>query len=402
MSSIPVLPASTMPAMNVIIVIANGWNTGWLGCYGNEWLQTPCLDQFAAESVLFDEHYAVNPSPAEWARALVSGRFEGDIASGFGARVVHVQDGRQPIALFRSAQHVPVIRDDEQSPGAPLLKAVKKQLPTDGPFLMIVETDRLLPTWSVSLDFFDKYIDSVSRDEGDESPQPWDEPPQGQVELSNRDIERLQATYAAVVSEWDADFGKLMKLLGPRLDDTAVIVTSGHGQSLGERGWIGPVCGAIHEETGHVPLMIRLPGAKNAQRHVRALTSSVDLLPTIHDLLGVPPLPSLHGRSLRPLTERLLPPALPYVIQSLADGRQSLQTGQCTLVTAPGTPARLYDKPGDRWEMHDCRMLHLEWAEHLESLLPVWKAAIKAEPFVPPELGQLEEEVEDEHREAGG
>jgi arylsulfatase A-like enzyme len=47
-----------------------------------------------------------------------------------------------------------------------------------------------------------------------------------------------------------------------------------------------------------VPLLLRLPGV--APRRVPAAVSQVDLVPTLLDVLGVPPPPGLHGASLLP------------------------------------------------------------------------------------------------------
>ncbi len=35
--------------MNVIMLINDTWRWDYLGCYGNDWIKTPNLDQFATE-----------------------------------------------------------------------------------------------------------------------------------------------------------------------------------------------------------------------------------------------------------------------------------------------------------------------------------------------------------------
>jgi len=44
--------------MNLIIIIADTWRADYLGCYGNDWIQTPNLDQLAAEGTVFTNCYA--------------------------------------------------------------------------------------------------------------------------------------------------------------------------------------------------------------------------------------------------------------------------------------------------------------------------------------------------------
>jgi len=85
-------------------------------------------------------------------------------------------------------------------------------------------------------------------------------------------------------------------------DDTVVVFTSDHGDMCGGHGLVnkGPFA---YEEIMRVPLYVRMPGNKGVQRGVvcDALSSSVDLAPTICDLAGVHDTASLSGRSLVPL-----------------------------------------------------------------------------------------------------
>ncbi|MCE9567725.1 MAG: sulfatase-like hydrolase/transferase [Planctomycetes bacterium] len=49
--------------MKAIVFVLRGCPAGWLGAYGNEWVGTPNLDRFAAESVVFDRHISDRPDP---------------------------------------------------------------------------------------------------------------------------------------------------------------------------------------------------------------------------------------------------------------------------------------------------------------------------------------------------
>jgi arylsulfatase A-like enzyme len=51
----------------------------------------------------------------------------------------------------------------------------------------------------------------------------------------------------------------------------------------------------------HVPLVLRFPGRLPAGARVAARARLVDVMPTILDLLGLPPTPGIQGRSLVPL-----------------------------------------------------------------------------------------------------
>ena len=65
--------------MNVIWIVADTFRRDHLGCYGNEWIQTPALDAFAAKSVRFDRHYAGSfptmPTRADFFTGRLSGLF---------------------------------------------------------------------------------------------------------------------------------------------------------------------------------------------------------------------------------------------------------------------------------------------------------------------------------------
>ena len=60
--------------MNAIVVTFDRLPVGLLGCYGNNWITTPNFDRLAAESVLFDNHFADSPSQIG-CQAWWSGRY---------------------------------------------------------------------------------------------------------------------------------------------------------------------------------------------------------------------------------------------------------------------------------------------------------------------------------------
>src|SRR6185436_5875330 len=86
-------------------------------------------------------------------------------------------------------------------------------------------------------------------------------------------------------------------------DRTLVIITSDHGESLGEHG-LYTHGSSLHEEQVRVPLILRLPGRLPAGLVVSdGMASHVDLVPTILDLAGQRPAAGAQGLSLRPLWE---------------------------------------------------------------------------------------------------
>ena len=44
--------------MNLIVISTDTWRADHVGCYGNDWIQTPNLDRLATEGIVFDNFYA--------------------------------------------------------------------------------------------------------------------------------------------------------------------------------------------------------------------------------------------------------------------------------------------------------------------------------------------------------
>jgi arylsulfatase A-like enzyme len=84
-------------------------------------------------------------------------------------------------------------------------------------------------------------------------------------------------------------------------DDTLFILTADHGETFGEHGYRWhPPC--PYDEVIRIPLLIRFPGSGGPVGRVRALTQTIDLLPTIFDLYRLSyPADDIQGRSLVPL-----------------------------------------------------------------------------------------------------
>jgi len=62
------------PRRNIVIIVSDTFRKDYLGCYGNLEIQTPCLDAFATESVLFENAYPESLPTIPVRRALHTGR----------------------------------------------------------------------------------------------------------------------------------------------------------------------------------------------------------------------------------------------------------------------------------------------------------------------------------------
>ncbi len=86
---------------------------------------------------------------------------------------------------------------------------------------------------------------------------------------------------------------------------TIVVVTSDHGEALGEKGLGGHAY--LYDFNLMVPLIFALPDGMAAGRVVSEQVSLVDVLPTLLELVGLDPLPGLDGASLLPLIQNPVP-----------------------------------------------------------------------------------------------
>lgn len=105
-------------------------------------------------------------------------------------------------------------------------------------------------------------------------------------------IKRAKRAYYGAVSYVDDCVGRLLKVLKQcRLDENTIVVFSGdHGDMLGERGlWYKM---SYFESSVRVPMFIHHPWQFEPHR-VSQNVSTLDILPTMCDLVGIKPAPEL-------------------------------------------------------------------------------------------------------------
>lgn len=120
----------------------------------------------------------------------------------------------------------------------------------------------------------------------------------------DNDVQLLRALYLGLASEVDHHFGRIIQSLKDtgQYDDTLIVFMSDHGEMLGDHHMWGKQ--NIYDPAYRVPLIIRDP--QNVTQHgkvVDALTESVDIAPTILDLIGQYVPASMNGASLRSFLE---------------------------------------------------------------------------------------------------
>jgi arylsulfatase A-like enzyme len=114
--------------------------------------------------------------------------------------------------------------------------------------------------------------------------------------------EPLAAHYDAELHFVDQQLGRVRAALRERGHEaeTIVAVLADHGQGLGDHGWKGHRI--LYQEQIRLPLLLHVPGGPKGRR-VTPLVRSIDLYPTLLELLGVEAPAPVQGRSLMPLLQ---------------------------------------------------------------------------------------------------
>jgi arylsulfatase A-like enzyme len=352
--------------MKVLVLHGSALHLGFLGCYGNTWVATPNLDSLAAESVVFDQHFAEELTAQPDATPPI----------------LPILDLQGITAEWVSAMSEPGAQGDAalEYTLAAALTSLEKLFAQDR-WLCWVDLPSLQPPWHLSQDQARCYLGGAE----EESWEPLLQPTLGPIHPDDLELwERLRCTYAAAVDWLDSGVGLLCDALRQRgwLDELMLVFTADRGLGLGEHGIIGDVRPWLHEEVVHLPLLIRQPGALDAGRRSFALTQPADLLATLLDWLQVGMPSHLQGQSLgaclRGDTDVVRAECRSHWMVAGIE-EWALRTNEWAFLLPGPSPEpisrgpQLYVKPDDRWEVNNVVQHHQELAEELEKK---WRASL--------------------------
>jgi arylsulfatase A-like enzyme len=196
----------------------------------------------------------------------------------------------------------------------------------------------------------------------------------------------LVSQYDGAIAYVDEEIGVLIGELRRRglWDDTLFIVTSDHGEAFGDNSLLNHGVSVYQDQVG-VPLLVRYPGGGAAER-VETLASSVDVLPTILDVIGVPLSRAVAGHSLRRIggaAERVVAaesfPFLFDINPAFRRIERALYSGQLKLITSTTGKRELYDLSRDAFETEDLYQPGDSTAADLEARLTGWLDAMVTE-----------------------
>ena len=201
--------------------------------------------------------------------------------------------------------------------------------------------------------------------------------------LSPKDKQGIIASYYTSVQFLDKNIGVVLDGLR-RLNlenDTLVIYMADHGYSLGQHGRFEKhVC---YEPALRVPLIVRWPGRVRQGGVVNEFTESIDVPPTLLELLGAERFQINQGQS---LVEYLKKGRTPNPRRSIfseyleneeacvrtdrwkyvqCSGKRSRTDGYVTDNPTPGRTIHLFDLENDRGEFHNVADKHSDVTQHL-------------------------------------
>ncbi len=399
---------------NIICLAVDRLHAGYLGAYGNTWINTPALDRLAAGSFVFDRAiidsprlellyrslwqgvHALVPTGAQrrkslpeqfaqagWQTVLLADDAavaEHPLATPFSERVL-----LKPAAHHRSVAHAV-----EPTQTAEFIAAAVGQLQQlNPPFFWWLHTAALGSVWDAPVEFREQY-----RDEDDPPAESWCEVP-NKVLPEKFDPDQLLAVshaYAGQVTLLD----QLLASLLASIDDaeiarnTLLVLLSPRGFPLGEHRRVGPCDDALYAELVHVPAMLRYPDGLGAADRSAALVQPADFSATILEWAGLSasedaPTIAGRGRSLLPLIAGrasavfdracVTAPDQKAIVTPAWSLRISKDTAASSAAGESASRTELFAKPDDWFEVNEVSNRAPEVVEQLRRALAEFESA---------------------------
>lgn len=389
-------------AMNAICFIFDCLHAGYLGAYGNTWINTPALDRLAAESFLFDQALIDTPELTRLYRSYWQGRHAlcseatsnapslPAILGKAGQKAILLTDeplvAEHPLAcdfeqvvFIEPPKQLGTAAEIEQTHLARCflhaIDLLEQMESSDKPILLWCHFAGLGLTWDAPLRFREAYCE-----EGDPPPPESPEVPHCILTPNSDPDEILGLTqaYCGQIALLDACFDVFWEYFSssPFRQNALLSLAGSRGFPLGEHGWIGPNDGPLFGETVQVPWMLHLPDGLGASARCQAMVEPSDIWATLLDAIQAIARPnSPSGQSVFPLIRQEIA-AIRDRVCMMAGDRRAIRTAAWHYSTAE-SPA-LYSKPDDRWEANNVITRCHDVGNQLQIALNQYEAAIAA------------------------
>jgi len=319
-----------------------------LGCYGYEAETTPHLDAFARRSLVFDQAYSTTSLTHPALSAMMTGRMPDEIGMAGGNRQ-HMPDAVTTLAEVLHDAGVAtaavvsnwVLRVPDDAPGTGIAQGFEdfdarmdvRELNRDAFERTAPATTDAAIAWmrgrSAEAPFFlwvhyqdphgpyvppEELVRPVAEQPGErrlkvgKTHSGYAQLPSYQVLGEERQPAYYRARYDGEIRYFDREVGRLFDWLAGQgwLDDTLIVFTADHGESLGEHDFWFCHGESLARELVHVPFLLHAPSL--APGRTAMLAGHLDVFATVLAALHVPA-PASRGRNLlapAPGAERVL------------------------------------------------------------------------------------------------
>ena len=304
---------SAMGRPNILLITTDDQGLD-VGCYGNPLARTPNLDQLAKEGVRFTRAYVTQASCSPSRSSILTGLYPHQNGQFGLTNDYSMHEGVEtlPTMLKKAGYRTGIIGKLHVNPESAFpfdFWEIKSPVQTRHVRNVNAEAQKFIEAsggnpFFLMVNFFDPHdpYDALANqcDGLPEKPyKPEDIRPMDFIGVDVPELRKDIAIYYNCIERADAGIGLLMKMLQDRglEKNTLVIFLSDNGPRF-TRAKV-----SSYEAGVQVPFIVRRPQADAAGKVCDALVSSVDIVPTILELVGVKTETALPGRSLLPLLD---------------------------------------------------------------------------------------------------
>lgn len=326
------LPEPALHLPNVLLVVLDTVRASNLSLYGYDRSTTPQLSRYARAGVRFDRAFSTSPWTLPSHGTMFTGHFPHELSAGwwkpldaryptlaellktqgyetagfvantlycasqFGLSrgFIHYEDYSVSLGeVFRAFALGRAMDNNEWLRGVSgvhQLLGRKTAADVNRAFLRWLDHHDPRRPFFVFLNYYDAHLpylppEGFARRFSRKTPRGYHE--RGEI-VSPEDVRELRAAYDGAIAYMDHRLGLLFSKLRERgtLDDTLVIVTSDHGEGLGEHRLFGHG-NSLYRSLLQVPLLMVLPGRVPDGAIVTETVSLRDLASTVVDLAGL-------------------------------------------------------------------------------------------------------------------
>ncbi len=384
--------------LNLVVLILDAARPDRFGCYGADRPTTPHIDALAADSVVFPDAVALAPYTLCSVPTMVTGlsfldhgvvnrgqslsnasttlaevlleagyRTAAFSATPNNSKKLGVDQGYQVFEeAWRGVQRGPALDPHRL---VEMAEAWLEDQPQDQPFHLLVHMVPPHEPYEPG-PAFDQFSDPDYQGPADGSRTFIDIFNTNPATITQDDLDQTRALYDGNLLKADDAVGRLLSALRtrPDWDRTAILVTSDHGEALGEHGRIGHNA-SVYEEMVRVPFILKLPEGINppGKELVSQPASLADLAPTMAALAGQRFPGPLTGRDLLSATGAR--PRAMVIRTAHEHPVYGLRTQRWKLVVRTPTDLELFDLWEDREESTNCAEDHQVIAAGLRQVL---------------------------------